>query len=206
MKDQIKILIERLNKINESPYLHDTDLFHLETTVISKSAIERAYKHFGTLFTEIEIYEKNDGSAFVVGLIDDSGNLIHFLDIQLDSKSYPIEPTQLSSNYRQVGFVMISKNAAQQGITRAVYQYLVRHFDIVSDKVQYIGGKRLWLSLAKNNISNIYVFDGVTNDYIRNSSGDIINYNTLNIDEDFIWGKTTDHQKRILVASIMEKN
>ena len=200
--NDLKNLIEKLNKINESPYLHDSDLFHFETAMISKSALARSYKHFGTILSEIQIYEKNDDSAFVVGMIDDIGNLIHFLDIQVEHKSYPVQPSQLSSNYRQIGMAIISENVAQQGITRSVYQYLVRQFDIVSDKVQYLGGKRIWQSMAKNNITNIYVFDGNIDDYIRDFSGNIIQYNGENIQENLIWGKTIDHQNRILVASI----
>jgi hypothetical protein len=201
----LKIIIERLNRINETPYLHGTELFHLETALISKAALSKAYTHFGTIFSEIEIFQKNDNTAFVVGLLDDNGNLIHFLDIQTENKSYPIEPSQLSPNYCQIGMVLISKNAAQQGITSAVYQYLIKRFDIMSDNVQYIGGKRLWKSLASSNYANIYVFDGNVNDYVRDVDGKILNYNGTNIDEDFIWGKTIEHQNRILVASSGKK-
>jgi hypothetical protein len=205
MREQLKIVIEKLNRISESPYLHDIELFHFETAVISKSALVRSYTYIGAVLSEIQIYEKNDWSAFVVGVVDDSGNLIHFLDIQLDHKLYPVEPTQLRPNYRQIGMTMISKNIAQQGITKAVYQYLVERFDMVSDRVQYLGGKRLWQSLAKNSIANIYVFDGGVNDYIRDSGGNIVKYDGVNIDESVIWGETMAHQNRILVASQLEK-
>lgn len=205
MTNHLKNLIEKLNQINETPFLNDTDLFHFETAMISKNALERAYDYFGAVFQEILIYQKKDGSAIVVGMLDDNGNLIHFLDIQTDDKAYPVEPTQLSPNCKQIGLVLISKNAAQQGITRAVYQLLASKYDLVSDKVQYRGGKRLWMSLASHNISNIYVFDGNVHDYVRDSSGNIIKYNASNIEEAFIWGTSIEHQNRILVASMKEK-
>jgi len=204
--EQMQKLINRLDLINESPYLHDSELFYFETAMISKAALQRSYTHFGTVLQEIEIFEKNNRTAFVVGLLDDKKNLIHFLDIQIEDKTYQVKPKQLSSNYRQVGAVIISENAAQQGITRAVYSYLVNHFDILSDSVQYLGGKRLLQSLARNSICNIYVFDGNINDYLRDQLGNIINYNGENINEDYIWGQSNEHEHRILVASKSTKN
>lgn len=199
-REDIKNILVKLEQINESPYLHDRELFYFEVAAISPEALSQRYTHLGTVLSEIEIYEKNNQASIVVGILSETGDLYHFLDMQEEKKNYPI-PTQIESNYKQFGMVMISEKIAGQGITKSVFEFLAHLFDIVSDKVQFLGAKRLWKSLARSSAVNVYVYDGNKADYRRDESGMIIKYNGSNLDDLAIWGKTSEHENVLLVAT-----
>jgi hypothetical protein len=95
---------------------------------------------------------------------------------------------------------MIAEEFAKQGLVTAVYEYIARRIDVVSDNIQFRGAKRLWKSLAKTSSVYIQVFDGKINDYIRDYKNNVIVYNLSNIDENRIWGDT-ENQKVLLIAS-----
>jgi hypothetical protein len=124
------------------------------------------------------------------------------LNISTRTTSYPVEPTNLSKNYHQVAWVNVAKGQEQQGYTKAVYNLIAQKTDLVSDHKQYGLAKDLWKSLAKSPNIGVYVFE--KDDYIRDSDGNVVKYNGLNIDDETIWGNH-DKQFTLLVASVNPK-
>ena len=173
---------------------------------ISATALERAYDYLGTpdSYDSIHIYKKKNNFGFIAGVRDDT-SLKHFLDIKTRHHSYPVQPVDLLDPYFQVSFVIVSEEFAEQSYTKAVYKFLVSMYDIVSDHEQYLGGKRLWQSIAKDKDVFVYVFDGNKDDYIRDEHGVIIRYDNDDIHETKIWGPSIEHSTILLVASRKEK-
>jgi hypothetical protein len=92
-------------------------------------------------------------------------------------------------------------NLEGMGLASAVYQALVDDgYVIVSDSVQYDGGKQLWKKLSILPSLNVFVYDNLTRDFIKDDSGEIINYNTKNLTDDKIWLPNSKCRRFILIA------
>ena len=202
---QFRNLTNRLKVINESPEFIDDEMPLEPSRIAPKEEIDLYYDLFNTIENEVMIYRGKSGDNFMAGGFFDGGeDLLNILMIYTSKPSYPIIPTQLRPDSVQVNYVGIDKNFSGDGLTSLVYQIISSKVDLISDKIQYRGGKRLWKSLSRKSVVPIYVFDGYKNDYIRDDHGVIITYNGKNITEESIWGGE-DKQKILLVASTSPK-
>lgn len=194
---------DKKRKLNEmSPYLNPTRKQLENLSSLSEESIEDGFKYLGTVSEQdLDIYENEDTGAILAGVMID-GRFYISLRITCEERSLYVRSMQLSDSRKHVKMLNTDKDFARQGIAKDVYIFVAQHFDLVSDRVQYLGAKVLWQSLAKSSPINVYVFDESTKDYIRDSLGDIINYNGSNIDENLIWGQTNQHHDRLLVATV----
>jgi hypothetical protein len=77
-------------------------------------------------------------------------------------------------------------------------------FTIVSDNVQYIGGKELWLKIIRKSAAdnhNVFILQG--GKYMRDANGNPIVYDGVNISADDIWStnkRSVPHYHTVLVA------
>jgi len=198
--DQIRKIMNSLSVVNETPQYDDSELPLGVVAKISPEELNLYFDHYGTIANVVEIYKEKNGNDFVAGGLLDNGVLINIVNLMTQNKVYPVNPTQLKKDYIQVNHVMIAEEFAKQGLVTAVYEYIARRIDVVSDNIQFRGAKRLWKSLAKTSSVYIQVFDGKINDYIRDYKNNVIVYNLSNIDENRIWGDT-ENQKVLLIAS-----
>lgn len=182
------------------PLIDEEDLELIQLPRISMNTIRQFYNLIDTFGDAVELYMNNVSGAFI------SGKRLHeefvpFVSVMCKKPSYPGAniPAQLD-NWVQVAMVNVDKMAALQTYTKSTYEIISKHFDLVSDRKQYWAAKKLWQSLARSN-SHIYVWDGSTKDYVRDSNGMPHKYDGSNIPENVIWGKTTEHAKRLLVAT-----
>lgn len=87
----------------------------------------------------------------------------------------------------------------------ALYVLLARYkYTIVSDFVQYNGGKALWKQLASESSVRQFVvriWSDETEDWLRDSSGDVVKYKGDNIPDSEIWHKDTTQSTTLLVLS-----
>ena len=190
--------------LKESPYLYNTKLDLADLSHISFASIEEGYNKLGSITEQdIDVYENKENGAIVVGRHIDTEFYIA-LRIICEERSLYVKSMRLRSNRKHIKMLNTGKEFARQAIAIDVYTFVAKRFDLVSDRIQYLGAKILWQSLAKRAIVNVYVFDEATKSYLKNSDGSIVKYNGRNIDEDEIWGREEKHQDRLLVATTQD--
>jgi hypothetical protein len=78
-----------------------------------------------------------------------------------------------------------------------LYIVLARYgFAIVSDFVQYNGGKALWKKLASEADARKYavrLWDDSTNDWAKGEDGSILMYNAQNLQDENVWKDISYH-------------
>jgi hypothetical protein len=198
--EQIRKLMNSLRVINETPEYSDEELPLGAVAKLSPEELSLYFDHFGTIENVVHIFREKNGNDFVAGGFLDTGIFVNIINMMTQQKAYPVHPTQLKTDTAQVNYVMIAENFAKQGLVTAVYEYIASRLDLISDYIQYRGSKRLWQSLARSASIYVQIFNGHIGDYMRDSSGSVIVYNSKNIDEKSIWGDA-DKQKVLLVAS-----
>jgi len=190
MTNEIKQLIETIERLNEMPKYSDDDLPLGNLAQISMDSLSKSYSILGNVAQNaIQVYEKNSGTGFIAGF-ERHNNFNHFLDIGTRRTSYPVVPHNLSPDYHQVSSVIVAEGFEQRGYTKEVYNLIAKKYDLVSDNEQYRLAKLLWQSLARNSSVNVYVFSD--NKYSL--------YDGSNINEKEIWGGV-DKRSTLLVAS-----
>lgn len=199
-------LIKQVIELFEEPYVHDDELSLNVLGTISAAQLARAWSKIGTAKVSgdlsADVYERNQGSGFISGfLVGDKFKIA--VDLNVRRNAYPVEPTQLG-DYRQVSMVRTTWDMADIGIARATYREVARAYDLVSDQEQFIGGKAIWVSLARAADVNVYVFK--QGDYIRGTNGKPLKFNGSNIQASEIWGKGPEHRAALLVATKKELN
>jgi hypothetical protein len=89
------------------------------------------------------------------------------------------------------------------GIASFLYALLAKEgFTIISDKVQYLGGKELWKHMAREaklNDYTIHIWNEISGYVKDEATGSIIEYDSKNIDDAIIWKKTGIGQKTLLI-------
>ena len=190
MSDEIKRLVETIERLNEMPKYTQDDLPLGKLSHISMSSLSKSYSLLGSVAENvIQVYEKNTGTGFIAGF-ERSENFNHFLDIGTRQTVYPVEPIGLSTDHHQVSSVLVAEGFEQRGYTKEVYNLIATKYDLVSDWEQYGLAKMLWKSLARNSGVNVYVF----------SDDNYRLYDGLNISEKEIWGGM-NRSSTLLVAT-----
>ena len=204
MKKFSEFLLER--QLQEmSPYLYDKRKELEQLSYIFVDSLKtKGYTKLGKIeLLNLEIYEVDETGAILAGAIIEDKFYIMFR-INVEERSLFVKSMQLSNERKHIRMINTSKEFVKQNIATSVYTFIANRFDLISDRVQYIGAKDLWQSIAKRNEVNVYVFDEDKKDYIRHSDGTIVKYNGKNIDENEIWGTDQKHHERLLVATKKE--
>jgi len=195
---QLKKFKEFLTEM--SPYLHNhrkdlEELSYIPMTTINKGG----YIKLGSIYSNVDVYEIEDSGAIISGQIIDDRFYI-YTRIFCEERSLYVKRMQLSDKRKHIKMINTSKEFTRTMSAKQLYIFIVDHFDLISDRIQFIGAKDLWMSVARSNEVNVYVFDENKKDYIRDSNGTIVKYNGRNIDETEIWGQDQEHHDRLLVA------
>lgn len=181
---------------------------------MSERAIKQRYQFLGTLEKEdellkdVEVYYSKQHNHFRAGVIkpanDETINRLAILtqidhnDVnQINVKSIPG-----LKNPFQVGLVETRDSELGRGIAKSTYLFLIRiGYELVSDCEQYLGGYWLWKSLSRSDKINVYVWDDLKKDYLRDDNGKLIRYNGSNIPEDEIWSTDESKLHTVLVST-----
>jgi len=192
-------------------YLHEAPLFHDEELPVKSTLkhelnnktydnLKSTHKFFGRVMS-LQIWF--NGSTFIVGHPYKQDNQILFsigMIIQTrGTKSFPTAPRGLifGENSYQVSWAEVSKDFENVGLAKQVYLKIIgKRGSLVSDNEQYLGAKRLWLTLSRS--VSVFVWDGNINDYVRDASGDLMRVE--NIDHKKIWNTNVDARNILLVA------
>lgn len=87
------------------------------------------------------------------------------------------------------------------GIASEVYIALADDgYVVVSDSVQYDGGKFLWKKLSRSHELNVFVYDRTEKDFLKDKQGNVIRYDTTNLTDDTIWLPGSPGQRFIFIA------
>lgn len=182
---------------------------------MSERAINQRYQFLGTLEKEnvdlknVEVYYSKKHNHFRAGVIkpadDEPINRLSILtqishnDVnQIDIKSIPG-----LKNPFQVGLVETRDSHLGRGIAKSTYLFLIRiGYELVSDCEQYLGGYWLWKSLSRSDKINVYVWDDMKKDYLRDDNGKLIRYDGSNIPEDEIWSTDESKLHTVLVSTV----
>jgi len=184
--------------LNEMPYLYNKRMNLEKISNISKEALER-YTKIGRVPTQnFDVYENKENGTLLGGILID-GEFYPLIFINCEERSLFVKSMQLKDKRKHIKLVRVNENFSDQKVSTDMYTFVAKHFDLISDRIQYKGAKDLWKTLAKQNRINVYVFDEETKDYIR-SEGKIVKYNGKNLDDSEIWGSDLKHQARLLVA------
>lgn len=107
-------------------------------------------------------------------------------------------------NVLQVDKVVTVKRYQDTGLASYMYALIAKNgFTIVSDTVQYLGGKQLWKRMARLAHLNDYkinIWDQRTG-YVKDENGNILEHNISNIDDAIIWKENSIGQQTVLILS-----
>ena len=223
MKSKAGKILETLQKrqnslrrsLVESPVKINQELLLIDALgSMSEFALNQRYQLLGTLEREnkylkdVKVYYSRIHNHFRAGVLEKSPDEpISQLAIltQIDSndrKFVKIEEIQGLKNPYQIGLVQTRDSNIGQGIAKSLYLFLIRiGYDLISDCEQYLGGYWLWKSLSRSDRINVYAWDDLKKDYIKDSTGKAIRYDGSNIPEDLIWSDDEAKLHTVLVST-----
>lgn len=112
-----------------------------------------------------------------------------------------IEDIELPDNALQIDGVEIAKKYQRDGIGYYLYLALIKAgYVVISDNLQYLGGKAIWKKIAKKAINNqyeVYISDDTE---LRMKDGKPEVYDGSNIDDAEIWSTNNSKAYTLLVA------
>lgn len=114
------------------------------------------------------------------------------------------EPTNIkdSAKVLQVAGVEILRTLKRRGYGYLLYFTLIKSgYIIISDNVQYLGGKELWQKISRESKFSdykVYVMDD--GKYRRDNDRRLIYYNGSNIQDSELWSNRYEHYHTLFVA------
>jgi hypothetical protein len=178
----------------------------ISNDTVNRNFIKIKKDELSTLGGEYEILlSKRKGLAgLYLPSVNSEGETIYYVICLVYFKRpiVTVFPTELSHKESlQVDKVATVPNYESQGLASIVYNALAEYgFIVISDTIQFDGGKFLWKKLARNDELNVFVYDRETQDVFKDSSGIPINYNGRNIPDNQIWAHSKAGQIFILIA------
>jgi hypothetical protein len=107
-------------------------------------------------------------------------------------------------NPLQVQLVYTNPEFENRGIASYLYATIIKNgYTIISDEVQYLGGYKLWKKMANQaKLYNYKIYIWNKEDgYLKNDDGEIIEYDSTNIDDSLIWKENTIGRKTLMILS-----
>jgi len=171
-------------ELTETPILVDKDLELTDYIAgVPKHMIPKHYRKIGQHKLN-EVWIQTDNSKVLTGVFDDE---------YFNVKNHTIFKTGNNAEIQIPGArkqVQISKTDTVKGMEKTgiallTYKALLDDgFTVISDGAQYLGGKRIWESLARTH--NVKIWDDNIQDYLRDNNNEVINYNGTNIKDYFV--------------------
>jgi hypothetical protein len=192
--------------LRESPYLNSATMMDMAkrgdkrcVTSVSLEQLDRAYTLVTAFDDDTFLYRKAGGLGFVYGYRG-SIEFIIFVNVTMTvprvgaPKKHLVKPVQ-------VEMVQVTEGWEEKQNTKKTYLTISQHYALISDSEQFLASMKLWQSVARESMSNVYVYDGLSRDYLRGTGGHVIRYDGKNIEQNEIWGREAKHIARLLVAT-----
>ncbi|ANG90911.1 hypothetical protein LZP96_15705 [Enterobacteriaceae bacterium 155047] len=186
----------------------------------SPATMAREYRKIGETTVNgraVDIYIHNDRhhAVAVYGEPDDiNGDLRHVIVAKIDLKSRQSEDEtetilavigyyELETTPLQVEGVIVTKRERNVNVASALYKALINDgIVLVSDNVQFPGGKALWARMARKEVGiDVFVFDSERRAFWP-YDGERVKYDGRSIPEEQIWSLAPNESRKgiVLVA------
>ena len=179
-------------------------------TYISLTTVTRLFKQIGAVNIQDEQFKillHNKGllaGAYLPSSIKQNGEAVYAIACIVYFKSPLINtlPDNHHCKILQIDRVATVPRFESQGLASSVYAALINSgYTVVSDNIQYLGGKLLWKRIARESGSyDVHIYDRDNEDYLRDDNGEPIKYDASNINDDVIWKKGKPGRRFILLA------
>jgi len=202
----------RFSELFEMPtYIpSELDTTDFEVNVPSVDTLDREYDLIGNIQVRnqkiISALKKDRSSAIIGPAVQrDDGKPAMDVIVTLQFHDSPDLGEAQTPKSLQVNTVFTTSATRGFGYGYQLYKILLdRGFTIVSDNIQYIGGKELWAKIIrKSAIDNHNVFILRDGKYMRDENGKPIVYDGTNVSADDVWStdkKSVPHFNTLLVA------
>lgn len=181
----------------------------LQLRIISVEAFDREFdllksEQFGD-GTVVAYGLRKDRSAAIVGELF-MKNKRPYLSIKIHL-AFHEEPQvgEIQGEALQVNIVRAAPDTKSYGYGYNLYHSIVdKGIALISDNVQYIGGKKLWDKVIRNSRDDgFHVYVLRRGEWVRDVDGKVIKFNGTNIPADQIWGRpgSLDAHHTLLVAT-----
>lgn len=210
----------KVKELFEMPELRDWEIDPVQAGWVDDKPTYNSFSTFERQYNDLQnssLYI--DGEKAIIGLAKKHVSCVAYIKafkpnsneqvLQVISRIQFYYPRPISNlpkdivNPLQVQKVYTIDAYRGDGIASFLYATLAKEgFTIVSDRVQYLGGKELWKHMAREaNLSDysIHIWSEETGYLKDNSSGEIIEYDIKNIDDAIIWKKSGIGQKTLLI-------
>lgn len=201
----------RFNELFEMPTYMPTELpvTDVKVHVASVSTLDRQYDLLGTVQVrnqKIIAALKKDKSSAIIGpaVMRPDGKPSMEVVATIKFHKSP-ELGEAGGKSLQIDTVVATDDVQGFGYGYQLYKMILNQgYTIVSDNVQYVGGKELWLKIIRKSAAdrhNVFILqDGK---YMRDEAGNPIVFDGVNISPEDIWStdkKSVPHYNTLLVA------
>lgn len=205
------LIIMKIEELFEMPQVIDRELMTIDSG---------AYERFNTLATLKAKYRQLISiEKFIVGISkdtsfafigeysnrkedDEPGAIVYgTVDFKKPVNISSIADIDVPKKVLQIDGVEISKKYQRDGIGYYLYLALIKAgYIVISDNLQYLGGKALWKKIAKKAINNNYKVYIADDTELRMKDGKQEEYDGSNIDDAEIWSMNNSKAYTLLVA------
>ena len=192
------------SKGNPSKWL-DSDIISkrfvkIGTFNLGKGKVLESYFNPKILIGNVSETLYNRGTNYV----DRTQAVICSISFKMHPTIESLPPSLNTQKFLQVDNVGTIDKYKSIGLAHHLYAALIDHgYAIISDEIQYNGGKKLWKKIAKNNKKYayvVYILDVQRNELYCDDNGIPIEYDASNIADDRIWKPTPIGKYFLLVA------
>lgn len=176
---------------------------------ISVDSLDREYDLLGHHESgEVKIVSaiKKDLSSALIGnvITRDDGKRAIKVVVTIDFHTEQLPRGISNGTAIQVDTVLAIDGMSGFGYGYTLYKDILKAgYAVVSDNVQYIGGKQLWMKIVRRSaLDGHYVFIWQDGKPLTDKDGHVVRYNGSNIPDNEIWGKpgSLQHHHTLLVA------
>lgn len=146
-----------------------------------------------TIYKDFSIYKHKKLDYIIVGKFydDDITNKSRFAIVAdmgfKESKAISYNKVFRKKNIIQVETIHVQQAMRREKIASFLYKYLLREYNIMSDKIQYENAVKMWKNFIKETDNTIYLYNSVEDK--------IITKITNNSNPNYIWKEFPDFEK-----------
>jgi hypothetical protein len=188
-----------------------------EINIISADALDRDYDLLGEIHDDNTLERtvgaiRKDKTLAIIGDVKTRRDGKTSLEISAEIKFHASPELgnasahhDLPENSIQVDTVLTVAKNQSRGLAYKLYKMLLdRGYTVVSDNIQYIGGRKLWEKILRQSAMDHHnVFILQNGKYLRDANGAPLVYDGVNISADDIWStdkRSEPHYYTLLVA------
>lgn len=176
---------------------------------ISVDSLDREYdlldRHQDGDVQVVSAIKKDLSSALIGNVITrDDGKKAIKVVVTIDFHTDQLPRGMSHGTALQVDTVLAVGSMGGFGYGYTLYKDILRAgHTVISDNVQYIGGKQLWMKIVRRSaLDGHYVFIWQDGKPLTDDEGNVVRYDGTNIPDNKIWGKpgSLQHHHTLLVA------